>query len=147
MPYNIEQIRTAGISKYNHKCDNQVKLLMITDNNNNWHYLSIKSISRLFRGITSNHSGDFYCLNYFHSYRTKNKLKKHEKLCKDHDFCHVKMPEEGNKILKYNSGEKSLKFPYIIYADLECFLGKIDTCQNNLEKSYTEKKAKNKPSG
>ena len=57
------------------------------------------------------------------------------------------MPEEGNKILKYNSGEKSLKFPCIIYADLECSLGKIDTCQNNLEESYTEKKAKHKPSG
>ena len=46
---------------------------------------------------------------------------------------------------KYNSGEKSLKHPYIIYADLEYLLEKIDTCHNNPEKSYTEKKAKHKP--
>ena len=60
---------------------------------------------------------------------------------------HVKMPNENNKILKYNPGEKSLKVPSIIYADLECLLEKIDTCQNNPKNSYTEKKAKHKPSG
>ena len=57
------------------------------------------------------------------------------------------MPDENNKILKYNPGEKSLKVPSIIYADLECLPEKIDTCQNNPEKSYTEKKAKHKPTG
>ena len=50
------------------------------------------------------------------------------------------MPNEDNKILKYNYGEKSLKVPAIIYADLECLLEKMHSCQNNLEKSYTEKK-------
>ena len=113
---------------------------MITDDKNeNWYYLAVKSLPRLFRGITSNHDGDFYCLNCFLSYRIKNRLKKYEKICKDHDFCHVKMPDENNKILKYNPGEKSLKVPFIIYVDLECLLQKIDTLQNNPEKSYTEK--------
>ena len=28
----------------------------------------------------------------------------------------------------------------MIYADLECLLEKMHSCQNNLEKSYTEKK-------
>ena len=50
------------------------------------------------------------------------------------------MPDEDNKILKYYYGDKSLKVPAIIYADLECFLEKMHSCQNNLEKSYTEKK-------
>ena len=48
------------------------------------------------------------------------------------------MPSEGNKILKYNHGEKSLKAPFMIYADLECLLEKMHSCQNNPEKSYTE---------
>ena len=34
------------------------------------------------------------------------------------------MPEEDNKILKYNQGEKSLKVPFIIYADFESLLEK-----------------------
>ena len=33
-----------------------------------------------------------------------------------------------------------MRVPYIIYADLECLLEKMHLCQNNLEKSYTEKK-------
>ena len=50
------------------------------------------------------------------------------------------MPNEGNKMLKYNYGEKSLKAPFIIYADLQCLLEKMHSCQNNFEKSFTEKK-------
>ena len=29
------------------------------------------------------------------------------------------MPDEDNKIIKYNQGQKSIKSPFIIYADLE----------------------------
>ena len=34
-------------------------------NGENWHYLAVKSLSRLLRVITSNHDGDYYCLNCF----------------------------------------------------------------------------------
>ena len=137
-PYNTEKIRLACKSKHNFKRENQVILLMITDGKN-WHYLAAKSLSALLRVITSKHVGDFYCLNCFHSYSTKNKLKKHERVCNDHDYCYVEMPNEDHKILKYNHGEKSLKTPAIIYADLECLLEKMHSCQNNPKKSYTEK--------
>ena len=50
------------------------------------------------------------------------------------------MPDEDNKMLKCNQGEKSLKAPFMIYTDLKCLLEKMYSCQNNLEKSYTEKK-------
>ena len=86
VPYNTIEIKQAYISKYNNESDSQVNLLMITDGTTNWHYLTIKNISGLLRGITSNHDGDFYCLNCFHSYTTKRKLKKNERVCKDHDF-------------------------------------------------------------
>ena len=107
---------------------------MITDRKK-WHYLAVKSFSALLIGKTSNHNGDFHCLNCFHSYSTKNKLKKRERVCYDHDYYQVEMPNEDNKILKYNQGEKSLKAPFMIYADLECLLEKMYP-----EKSYTEKK-------
>ena len=118
---------------------------MITDGKK-WHYLAVKSLSALLRRIASNHKEDFYCLNCFHSYSTKNKLKKHERVCNDHDCCFVEMPNEDNKILKCNQGEKSLKAPLMICADLECLLEKMHSCQNNPEKSYTEK-TKHIPSG
>ena len=121
VPYDTKQIKQAYISKYNDERDSQVNLLMITDGTTNSHYLTIKSISGLLRGITSKHNGDFYCLNCFHSYTAKRKLKKHKTVCKDHDFCDTIMPDENNKILKYNPGEESLKVPFIIYADLVYF--------------------------
>ena len=65
--------------------------------------------TRLFKGITSNHNGYFYCLSCFHSFCTDNSLKKHERLCNNNDYCHIAMPEKGKNILKYIPGEKSLK--------------------------------------
>ena len=38
------------------------------------------------------------------------------------------MPNEYNKILNYSHGEKSLKAPFMIYADLACFLEKMHSC-------------------
>ena len=87
--YNTKQIRQLYISKYNNERDNQVILLMITNDDKNWHYLAVKSLSRLLRTITPNNNGDFYFLNCFHSYRTKETLKKHEKLCKDCGYFYV----------------------------------------------------------
>ena len=114
-------------SKYNLLRDNQVILLMISSGKN-WHYLAVKSLSRLLSGISSNHDGDYYCLNCFHSYRTENKLNVHKKVCENNKYCKIEMPTDKNNIIKYNQGDKSLKLPFIIYADLECLLKKIDTC-------------------
>ena len=60
---------------------------MITDIKT-WHYLALKNeltfdgekwrshavtcLSRLLRGTTSNHHGDFYCLNCYHSYNAED---------------------------------------------------------------------------
>ena len=99
LPYNTKEIRVAYKSKHNFKRESQVILLMITDGEK-WHYLAVKNLRRLLRGITSNHNGDFYCLNCFHSYSTENRLKKHERVCNDHDYCYVEMPNKDNKILK-----------------------------------------------
>ena len=130
---------------------------MITDGKK-WHYLALKcgpsddkkwcnldekSLSRLFRGITSNNNGDSICLNCFHSYRTKEELEEHKTVCNDHDYCYSEMPNKYKKILKYNHGEKSLK----VLAELECLLEKTHSYQNNPEKSSTEKKVKRTPSG
>ena len=107
----------------------------------------VKNLSGLFKGITSNHYGDFYCLNCFHSYRTKNKLEAHKKICENHDYCHVEMPTKDNNIIKYNHGEKSMKLSFLIYTNLECVLEKMSTWQNNPNKSSTTKINKHTPSG
>ena len=99
------------------KRENQGILLMITDDKK-WHYLAVKSLSAFLKGITSNHNEDFYCSNFFYSFRTENKLKKHKYVCENHDYCYAEMPKEDNKILKYKHRGKSMKVPFNIYGDL-----------------------------
>ena len=93
VPPDTKTINLAYKSKYNRKRKNQVVLLMISngkqsDEIDKWHYIALKSVntdngfnhsikrlSRLFRGITSNNNGDFYCLACLHSFRTDSGLK------------------------------------------------------------------------
>ena len=79
VPHNTRKIHVAYKSKHNLTRENQIILLMITDGEK-WHYLTVKNLFGLLRGITSNHAGDFYCLNCFCAYSTKNKFEAHKKL-------------------------------------------------------------------
>ena len=119
---------------------------MIT-NGENWHYLVVKGLPGLLKGITSSHKEDFYCLNCFCAYSTKDKLDEHKKICENNKYCHVEMPNENNKIIKYNQGEKSIKSPFIFYTDLECLLEKMSYCHDNPEESSTTEVNKHAPSG
>ena len=119
---------------------------MITDKHR-WHYITIKSISGLFRGIKSNNHGDFYCLNCFHSYRTEDKLKTHELVCNDHHHGKINLPTEDNKILMNSQRRYSLKMAHAIYVDIECLLVKHLTCSNNTNKSFLQTISTHVPSG
>ena len=57
------------------------------------------------------------------------------------------MPTKDNNIIKCNYGEKSMKVPFIIYADLESLLENMSTCINNPNESSTTKINKHTPSG
>ena len=146
VPSNTKKINIAYKSKDNLTQERQLILLMISDGQK-WHYLVVKNLSGLLRGITSTHEEDFYCLNCFHSYGTENKLEAHKKICENHNYCYVEMPTKNNNIIKYNHGEKSVKLPFVIYADLECLLEKMSTCINNPNESSTTKINKHVPSG
>ena len=100
-------------------------------------YCSKKKLPALLRRITLKHNGDYYCLNYLHSFRTKNKLRSHKKVCEKKDLCSVAMPSIDTKILEFDQHRISDKAPFIIYADLESLIVKIDGCKNNPEKSST----------
>ena len=65
-----------------------------------------------------------------------------KRVCNDHDYCYIEMPNDNNKISRYNHGEKLMKALFIIYASLECLLKKgthiritlKNLIQNNLHK-------------
>ena len=73
--------------------------------------------------------------------------KSHEKAGKVKDFCKIVLPSEKNKRLKFNQYTKLDKMLYIIYADLEYLIKKIDECPNDPENSSTTKIGEHIPCG
>ena len=123
------KIQQGYISKYNTKrakCADVQMYEMYADveKGKKRNYTAIKSLPALLRGVTSTNNGDFYCRNCLGSFRTQETLDLHIQACKDHEFCYVKMPEEGS-ILRYQEGSKSIRVPFVIYADTECILRPI----------------------
>ena len=56
--------------------------------------IRIKKISALLHENNSKQKGDFCCFNGHNSFRTEHKLKSHEKVCKNKEFCGIVMPSE-----------------------------------------------------
>ena len=49
----------------------------------------------------------------------------------------IKMPTKDNNILKFNNIHKQLPVPFVIYADLEAITEKVEGCQPNDDKPFT----------
>ena len=100
-----------------------------------------KKLSALLREIMSKHHGDFCCSNCLHYFAIENKRESHKKVCENEDFCNIILPYEDTKLLEFNQYKKIDKALFIIYADLECLIEKIDGFKNNCENSFTIKVA------
>ena len=136
VPHKTGKIHLTYKSKHNLTCEKQVVLLMITDGEK-WHYTAVTRLSGLLRAVTSNNNGNFYCLNCFCSYRTKNKLELHKKVYENRDYCQVEMPNKDNNMIEFSGKD----------YEKECLLEKISTCYNNSEESSTTEVNKHTPSG
>ena len=102
------------------------------------HYLSVKNFSALLRALTSKHYGGFCSLNCLHSFSTENKRESHKRLREYKIFRNVAIPSKNTKILVFNQYQKSIpKIPFIVYADLECLIKKLDRYKNNPKNSFT----------
>ena len=55
---NKENMYSAYVSKDNSNCEKEV-IILIIPNREGWHYLAVKKLSALLRGITSKHHGGF----------------------------------------------------------------------------------------
>ncbi|VDI62451.1 Hypothetical predicted protein [Mytilus galloprovincialis] len=58
----------------------------------------------------------------------------------------IERPEEGTHIA-FRNHKKLIRVPFVIYADFECFMEKVDTCQPNPSQAYTKAYQQHRPSG
>ena len=54
----------------------------------------------------------------------------------------MKMPKACEKMRRFNQNHRSMKIPFIIYADFKCLLEKMSSCDNDPNRSY-QKNPKN----
>lgn len=99
--------------------------LLYIKNGNNSHYTLIKSLSRLVSQNLNKYEHTKWicrrCLLYF---GREDLLLQHKEYCKEHDPVKIMMPKEGEKI-KFKDFNRSMKVPFVAYADLECMLKPI----------------------
>ena len=49
------------------------------------------------------------------------------------------MPSEDTKIFEFNQYQKSDRAPFIIHANIDCLIERIDECKHNPEILFTSK--------
>ena len=134
--YENKQPYPIYVSK--EKYDNQMNLLLITENDNK-HYVLIKDFNKLMYNQTKHKERKHFCMHCLQCFSSEKVLNNHKDNCIQVNGTQaVKMPDKDNNILKFNNFHKQQPVPFVIYADFEAITEKISGCQPNNNKSYTE---------
>ena len=140
-----ERVFPLKISKYT-GCEHDIVLLLIKDGEKS-HYCLVKNISALLASQINSHKGTSHiCLNCFNGFKAPDSLNKHKEYCYNNECVKIVMPPPGT-YLKFKKFHHSEKAPFAIYADFECLIKNMDSCDPDPNKSYTKKYQKHKPSG
>lgn len=101
--------------------------LLMCEENEVFHYVWIKCLSRLLRDriLEVKEKKLYFCNSCLHHYYNKESLKKHKNEC-----SHVvtTMPKEKENIIKFKNVENSVSVPFVIYADFESILMPVSSC-------------------
>ena len=142
LAYGGKEVYPARISK-KYNCTNSHKIInLLITNEENSHYMWVRSISRLLTPqVSKSHGAKHYCLRCFNHFYLRKSLEKHIEICSNHDAVKVGMPvnEDGSpQHVEFKNIQRQMRHLFTIYADMECFPEKIDTCSPNPNKTYTK---------
>ena len=134
------------ISKHNYKRESTVNLLLISDDTKQ-NFCWIKDIGKLSSLQTSKDAHVRHvCLRCLNTFNCDKSLASHHEYCKSHEAIKIELPEEGSEI-SFENHNRSMRVPFIVYADFESFTPQLSTSQSNPEKSYTKQYQKHIPRG
>ncbi|KAL4153048.1 hypothetical protein QTP88_000881 [Uroleucon formosanum] len=131
----IVPLEISKIEKTNH-----IDLLYLReDNENKGHYCWIKDLWKLCGSqMTKDGHKRFLCKMCLSSFDEEYKLNDHKHYCVNNKAAKIVLPEAYNKTLEFQNYNHSLRVPFVIYADFECTLKPIYTCQPNDTESFTK---------
>ncbi|XP_036150345.1 uncharacterized protein LOC105835717, partial [Monomorium pharaonis] len=136
--YGIEEKKILPLRLTEEKKNKHINLLYVQDNEGNIaHFAWIKNLSRLVGSQVNKHESKKYicdrCLHYFSS---EEKLNAHDVNCKTLNNCIIRLPDEDDKLLRFQNYRNKEQLPFVVYADLECVLQKTEPDTNNTSYTY-----------
>ena len=134
--YEEKQPYPIYISK--ERYEDHMELLLITKDENK-HYVLIKDFNKFMFAQTKHEHRKHFCMHCLQCFSSERVLNDHKDNCIQVNGTQaVKMPTKDNNTLKFNNFHKQQPVPFVIYADFEAITEKIQGCQPNNDKSYTE---------
>ena len=111
------------------------------------HYVLIKDFNKFMYNQTKHEHRKYFCMYCLQCFSREDVLAEHKNNCISINGKQaIKMPEEGDKVY-FKNHHKQLSVPFVIYADFEAITEKVQGCQPNTDKSYTEAYQQHKDCG
>ena len=125
--------------------EDQMNLLLITKDEKK-HYVLIKDFNAFMYNQSKHKERNHFCMYCLQCFLSARILANHVNNCLTINGAQaINMPKQGENILKFNNFHKQLPVPFIIYADFEAIMKKVQGCQQSEEmkneknkRSYTE---------
>ena len=145
-PLRLSKRKSERSERERSENEQTINLLLISDGEKQ-HYCLIKSLSRLLSSQVSGHKeSNSFCLNCLNHFPNEEKLKIREEYCLKNQAIRIEMPEKGS-FISFIHHNRSIKVPFVVYADFEAFTEEIPISEQNEKFSFTQKYQKHKPSG
>ena len=115
-----------------------MNLLLITKDENK-HYILIKDFNKFMYNQNKHKERKHFCMHCLQCFSSERVLNDHKENCIQLNGVQaIKMPTKDNNILKFENFHKQQQVPFVIYADFESILERVQGCKPNDEKSYTQ---------
>ena len=116
-----------------------MRVLLLISDDTKQHYCCIKDISKL-SSLQTSRDGHVrhVCFRCLDTFKTEKSLASHHEYCKSHEAFKIELPEKGSQI-SFKNHNRSMRVPFIVYADFESFTRQLSTCKPNRDQSYTKR--------
>ena len=112
---------------------------LIIQNDKKSHYVWFKSLNRLLN--SKNDKQMFYCERCLIGFTRDDLLQSHLVECRgiNEQAVRIQMPTLSNRTIKFVNHKNQLKAPWVIYADFESSIRKIEGPTQSTDESFTHK--------
>ena len=110
--------------------------LLLIEKAGKFHYTCIKDLNRLLRDQSKH-----FCEHCLHGYTREDLLEAHRPDCRGigQTAVRVEMPEKGKNKVFFQNHQKQLPAPFIIYADFEALITKVEGLELDPTKSNSQR--------